>query len=54
MKEGKDRIALISDSSRNIIWTVALNMMSLDMMIVVGVPSVAHQWLQDIWKAPIE
>ena len=49
-----DAVSLVSNGGREIIGAVAFDMMVLDVVIVVRVPSVTHHWIKDVREDTID
>lgn len=50
----RDRVAVIPHGRIEVCRPVALDMMMFDVVVVVGVPGVAHQWINDVGKQSVE
>jgi hypothetical protein len=49
-----DVVALVPDCGREIVRTVAFHVMVLDVVEVVRVPRMSHQWIQDVWEQLVD
>jgi hypothetical protein len=49
-----DVVALVPDCGREIVRTVAFHVMMLDVVEVVRVPRMSHQWIQDVWEQLVD
>jgi hypothetical protein len=47
-------VSLVADCGTEIVWAIAFDVVVFDMVIIVGVPGVAHQWIGNIWEENIE
>lgn len=54
VREVPDIVSLIAQRGRKIVWPVAFDVMVLDVVVVIRVPSVAHQRFQDVREAEVE
>ena len=48
MQKVPDVIPLVPYRGGEVVWPVALDMMMFDMMVVIRVPGVSVEWIQDI------
>lgn len=54
MQEAGELIALVAHSRAEVVGSVAFDMVVLDMVEVVAIPRMAHQWVGNVWEEIVE